>query len=327
MASIFGMNCGATLGNTARQKCDVKIGRAVSLISIESGYTIDQATNIADSIWETLDELTRNNDPSIRVYPIHGIQSVADNTQDRVQQTAGGTGNTTTLRDEKAAYTYTFWPNVCEWAQVQKFNGSETNRDYYIVTDSNQLVAIERNGGIGGVRFSDVFVSGLRMATDDARSQGTIAVTVDNPAEWRNNLIVITPTNGLLTDLTGIADAQPIDLNAQPLPVAGTFKIGVVSGCGGGAGSTDLVHLYEAALEATGSWVVSNAKTGVVITPTSITATIDTVNPNNSFLTFVTPTTGGYVSGDGVKFQLKGVTVLTAASMIGYEGKSVIVKN
>lgn len=324
MADIFGMVCGEENINTGSQDCDDILGRPVSVLSAKRGYGIPITTTIADTIYETLEEAIKNNDPSVRIYPIHGIETTADNTIERVQQTAGGTGNTFTLRDAKPAWTWTFFPAICEWAAIQAQNGQEKNRDYYIITDRNQLVSINRNNEAQGVRFSDVYVSPLGFQGDDARSSGTMSVTVLNTREWRKSLLVITPTVGELTDLTGLLDAQPIDLNAFPLPVAGTVMIGVTSGCGGGSGSTSLIPTYETILEDTDNWVVTNATTAAPITLTSITAT---VNGNNSYLTFVMPTTSPYVAGQNLKFQLADVTTLDAAGMPGFEGKSVIVKN
>lgn len=324
MADIFGMICGESLGNTGGQDCDDKLGLPVGIISLKRNYGIPQASNIADTIYTTLDDLTKNNDASLRAYPLFGIESTADNTQDRTQATAAGTGNTQTLRDAKPAWTWTFWATICQWAAYSKFNGQERNRDFYVVTDTNQLVAINRAGMIGGLRFSDFYVSPLSFRGDDAPSQGTISAVLQNTREWRENMVVITPTTGELADLTGLLDAQPIDLNAFPLPIAGTIKIGVTSGCGGGSGSTSLIPTYETILEDVDNWVISNATSKAVITPTSITATVD---GNNSYLTFIMPTTSPYVSGQNVKFQLADVTTLDAAGMPGFEGKSVIVKN
>jgi hypothetical protein len=324
MANILGMECGTELVNTGKQKCDAKLGYPTGLLSVETGYGIPITSTIQDTLYVTLETKAANNDPSLRLYPLFGVKSVTDNTQDRTVATAAGTGDTQTLRDAKPSWLYTFWPTICMWAAFEAQNGQEGNRDYYVVTDTNQLVGITRNNAVGGLRLSDIYVSPLSFRGDDAPSVGTISMTLLNTEEWRKNITVIVPTDGDLSNLVGLSDAQPIDLNAFPLPVAGTVKIGVVSGCAGGAGSTSLIPTYEAILEDTDNWVVSNATTGAAITLTSITAT---VNGNASFLTFVMPTTSPYVAGQNLKFKLADVTTLDAAGMPGFEGKSVIVKN
>lgn len=325
MASLFGIDCDFIGGNTGQLGCDTEIGRIIGMIADRRNTGYDLATTTPDNIYALLAADTAANLPSNRVYPIFpGFEATATNGEDRTIATAAGTGNTKTLRDARKGWTWTSWAGLCYYSAVQQFNRSEYAFDFFLVTDTNQLIGIRRNGKLQGLRFSEVFVSPYDERMDDTAPQFTISVRIQSTEEWRNNLFVMVPSGGEdLSSLTGLNDAQPNNFhNASPLAVAGTIKIGVTAGCGGGEGSTNLVELYETILEDTDNWVVRNAKTKAAITLTSITA-----DATQSYLTFVMPTTSPYVPGDGVEFVLADVTTLDTAGMPGYEGKSVIVPN
>ena len=326
MASIFGFSCVVNGGNTGLPPCDGELNRFIGAIPIPKNKTYS-FTNIKSTIYGLLQADMQANDPAARIYLIKEFEVTADNGAERTTQEFAGTGNVRTLRDAKKGWTWTIAPGLCMASAYQKFNQQHRAYDFLLITESNQLVGVKRNGGFGGFRFSDFYVAPYNERMDDAAPNLLVSARIADTREWRDNIQVVVPVEGELLDLEGLLDAQPIDLNAQPLPVAGTFKIGVTVGCGGGAGSTDLIHLFETQLEDTDNWTVTNAKTRAAITLTSITATIDVDEPENSYLTFVMPTTSPYVAGDGVKFKLAGVTTLSAADMVGYEGKFVIAPN
>lgn len=325
MASLFGIECEIIGNNTGRPDCDVELGRIDGLFAIRTNKGFDMSTTTSENIYALLTAAAAANDPADRIYPIFpGFEQTADNGEERTQATAAGTGNTQTLRDAKKGWTWTSWAGLCAYSAIEGFNKQHRNYDFFAVTDTNQLIAIKRGTEAQGLRFSDFFVSPYNERADDAAPNFTMSARIQRTEEWRKSLMVFVPAGGEdLHEIPGLFDAQPNNYqNANPLAVAGTIKIGVTAGCGGGDGSTNLVELYETILEDTDNWVVSNATTKAVITLTSITASSD-----KSHLVFVMPTTSPYVAGQGVKFQLAGVTILDTAGMPGYEGQSVVVPN
>ncbi|KIO75577.1 hypothetical protein TH53_19760 [Pedobacter lusitanus] len=251
-----------------------------------------------------------NDNPSLRIYPFPVQVTFTDNSTDAAFQTFGS-GSLAPVNDGMYDWTFQFTKGgLCLSNKLRKFNGN-SNQKFLVVDGQGMLYGTKVGTSLKGIPANYIFTDKLKAATYETAT--IYAYRVNFMPTYFNENIAFLKLN--LVDLLGLNGLQDIVISNAAPRVTNVIKVKLTTGCAG----IDMYDLYSTELAAVGNFVVTEA--GKNITITSVAA-----DPNSkSFTITLDATDPDYSVAGPFIVSTAPVSVLTAAGVVGYEGKPLTV--
>lgn len=311
MSGINSFNCSSFGANTGGGNCALVLGKVMGFFLVPKSFEIKDDEFTDTGIIDALKEASEAAVFSNRIFPVHGIADVADNSAEDTQQTLGY-GPIVTVQEGNYSWTFTLLGGgVCLQKKLRKFNGGNYATIFY---DENGVLFGQKVGtSLKGVPLVEFHAGKWGIATGTT-IMSTTARFVVNPTYLNEKLgfYKLEDTSLRFEDVVGLQD---VNLSvAAHVGASLVFNIKATTGCDG----EDLYDAFSTELADVTLWKAVNAATGADVTITSVTA-----NPSLKAFTVTLdsddadkPATGG-----SIVISLKSPADLAAKGVIGYEGQ------
>lgn len=293
-------------GNTGVGDCPLIPRHIIGFFIVPSNYSITPTEALA--LQTTLQNDANNDLPSQRIYPVHGLVGLTDNTGELVTETLGY-GGIAAITEGKYDWTFRLGRGgVCLQQQLRKYNGKSLS---VLLYDNNYvLYGTLVNGNLAGIPLELFYALPFTLSDGSGTTTAFNVRMVMDPTYLNDNLAYLeTREDGfLLSTITGLQDIKLVEAAGSAKPV---IVVQALAGCG----NENLYDLYSDELSEVALWTVVNANSGEEIAITSV-ATNDAVKG----FTITIPATA-----DPVIVSLAPVSELETAGIIGYEGRPLTV--
>ena len=307
---VNSFSCSGVGANTGHGKCALVIGKVAGYFLSLSPFEIPDAKLTDEEIIKFLQEGATKANFTERIFPVHNIVDVADNSSEPTVQTFGYGPQVTT---SEGSYIWTFTQGkggICLLKKLRKFNGPDV---YALFYDENGVLFGQKVGSsLKSVPLVDYFAAPWKIATAEAVMGVTAKISV-KPKHLNENLGFFKPKEDSVRyeDVEGLQD---VVLRSQAhTPGTAIWDIALSTGCDG----VDLYSVFGAVLADPDLWVFRNGVTNAPITITSVaenaagTGYVVTLDTTDTDL----PAANGIVLG-----SLAPPADLAAAGVVGFEG-------
>lgn len=267
----------------------------------ERTFTTEEVADLQD----TLATLAEADNKSERMYPLHKFVAVTDNTEEPVIETTDY-GSKMVVRDGDYDLSFKFFDGaLCLLTALQTFNGPTP---FLLYDKKNRIIGSKTGGLLSTIKPHFFHAMPWRVATGAAAANYMVRLSF-TPEQINQNLGFV-EAGFDLTDITGLKDVE-IVVNSFNQGT-GVANVTVQTLCNKqNIGANLATELANA-----GRWVCSNKATGAAITVTNATA-----GTGNTFNVTVDTGDSDFPSSGGtILLNLAAVSVLKAASIVGYEG-------
>lgn len=313
---INSFNCQAVgTANTGVGECSLEISKIVGFFLVGKGFVLtaaNLATNAA--LQAALIAAAEADSKSARIYPVHNLLDITDNTADPTEQTFGY-GPSVIVQEGNYNFVFPYLTGgICLSNALRKFNGNSIRVIFY---DSNgTLIGWKQGDTMVGIPLNQFYSNPWRPATGAAVMN--LGVRFNFEPRYINEELGFFKTDGF--SLESIEGLQNVKLSQSGVQAKPVYKIKANAGCSG----LDLYDDFSAAIaSAPANFVASNAATGANIAVTSVavdanikgwTVTLDSADPDY-------PITGS------INLSLAAPSVLKAAGVPGFEGLVLTIVN
>ena len=266
MARLDAANCSINQRNTGFGRCPFNPDFMKYLLAVPKGTTFS-ATDLAD-----LEQVIRDGfleDAYIDRFHLFGDFVTVENQSEERQQTTFGDGSKRTVRDAQYSFRLRHLEGfMCAHKNALAFNGRESEYDFFVIDNANQMWGTDTLSATGTVLFrgydlSEFYEEYMMPKDGSDETQYWLSISFKDAKQLNQNFHSVT-LDFHIGDLPRILDVNIEGLTA--LTGTGEINLLLTAGCGG----DNLVSAY-AALVASGNFVVQNAATGAGITITSVT--------------------------------------------------------
>lgn len=294
--------CSALFGNTGIGQCSLIPKEIKGFFIVPRDFVITQAN--ANNLQTHLETSAAADLPTQRIFPVHNLVGVTDNSEEPVRETLGYGGNAT-LRQGNYSWTFRFLDGgLCLLRQLQRFNQQPVAIIFYDA--DGVLFGRQVASGLAGVPVIDFNAN--KWTPSDGSVLAGFTVTIEMDSRHLNQDLAF--INDQTVDLTAIKGLQTAILNI--LSATGTSVTAqVLSACGG----DNLYDLYATELADDGVWTAIGV-TGEAQTISAVAG----VPASKAFTLTFTP-----ARTTATNLNLAAVSVLDAAGIIGFEGQQVTV--
>jgi len=201
-----------------------------------------------------------------RIFPIHKILNITDNSETPVKQT-GGFGQEKYVRDGKYMWDIEFNEvGIGYWSKLRKLNDVGNLKVLLIFNDEYLVGTDDESDGIKGLSISAKYFHPWKISDGANPAKYVLSLSLAKPLELNEDITYIKFGQSIEDVVKGNIDVELILVASDSTSV--TIKP-VTS-----VGKVNLFDTYAADLDAAGAWVVSKA--GVAVVPASVAQ--DTVN-------------------------------------------------
>lgn len=294
--------CSALFGNTGIGQCSLIPKEIKGFFIVPRDFVITQAD--ANDLQSFLESSASEDLPSQRIFPVHNLVGITDNSEEPVRETLGYGGNAT-LRQGNYSWTFRFLDGgLCLLKQLQRFNQQPISIIFYDA--DGVLFGRQTSTGLAGVPVIDFNANKWTPSDGSVLAGFTVTVEFDSRhlnqdlAFLRDDTVDLSEIKGLQAALIVVSAASAASITAQ-----------VLSACGG----DNLYDLYSTQLADPGVWTAIGV-TGEAQTIDAIAAVPATKGFTLSFDPSRTVATN---------LNLAAVSLLDAAGIVGFEGQQVTV--
>ncbi|RYZ28437.1 MAG: hypothetical protein EOP49_41460, partial [Sphingobacteriales bacterium] len=297
--------CQPAGSNTGIGDCSLEISKIVGFFLVNKNFVLSAANLLTDAaLLAALQTAASADLKAARIYPVHGLVDIADNSTDPTVQTFGY-GPSVVAADGFYDWTFPFVRGgICLLKALQRFNGSDIRVIFY---DSNGLLFGWKVGEtLKGIPLNQFYANPWKPNTGAAVMVTNVKINF-SPRYLNQELGFYKVTDFSIDSIEGLQNVVIKQTGVQAKPV---YKVKAFSGCA----QVDM-SLYSTELANVARWVATNAGTGAVITITSVVAdaniggwtiTLDSADPD-------------YPAVGSIKLSLAAPSVLTAAGVAGFE--------
>ena len=301
MANINQIACVQGGANTGYGDCFLNFGTIAGAFLVPKGFQITPAQ--AADLQQTLQDAAFAATASERIYPIHNLEQITSNSEDKTVQTLGY-GGKAVVREGDYDWTFQFIQGgFCLLKALRKFNGAGK---YVLFYDSNGVLFGQKIGdNIAGIPLQ--FFWANPWAPNDGSNATIYAVQFVFKPKYANDELGSLKADFDLAQIQGLQNVVLKVLSgAAPAPV-----VGATTGCDG----TNLYDMFASELAVVGNWKATNGATGADLTITSVaedanasgwTVTVDAADPD-------------YPVDGSIILQLADPQTLAAAGVTGFE--------
>lgn len=306
--------CQSAGGNTGIGDCSLEISKIVGFFLVNKDFALSVA-DLADNaaLQSALIAASQADSRSERIFPVHNLVDIADNTADPTEQTFGY-GPSVIVQDGPYNWTFPFLRGgICLLKSLQTFNGSDIRVIFY---DSNGTLFGWRVGDtLKGVPLTQFYANPWRPNTGAATMVTNVRMSFD-PIYLNQQLGFVKVTDFALSSIEGLQNIAIRQSGVQAKPV---YKVKLFAGCAG----VDLYEQYSTELADPALWVATNKATGAVITITSVA-----VDANiKGFTVTLSAVDTDYPAVGSILLTLAPVSDLVAAGVVGFEGLTLTIVN
>jgi len=249
--------------NTGIDDCSLQIGKIVGFFLVWPSFTLTAANLLNDGALKTAMLAAASADiPSQRIYPVHMLEDITDNSAEPQQQTFG---YGTAVDTDNGTYDWTFpflKGGLCLLKALQMFNKSSIRVIFY---DAEGTLFGQKVGDtLKGIPLNQ-FVANKWTPATGTTVMGTSVKFNFQPKYINEQIGFYKVTDFSFEDIEGLRNASLSLAAAQASPV---FKFKVLAGCQ----KLDLFDLYEDELADENLWEFFNADTGASVGITSVAA-------------------------------------------------------
>lgn len=299
--------CAAFGANTGTDECSFDPGKILGFFLVGPSFAISEADTASDETLlaklqlATLETLKAN-----RLFPVHGLLDVADNSAEAAQQTFGYGA---VVNTNNGTYNWSFpfiKGGICLLKALQQFNGADIRPIFY--DDNNTLIGWKSGAFLKGIPLIQFFAPKWNIATGAAVTGKNVTFSFD-PKYINQQLGFYKFSDDVSMDsVEGLRNIKLYQSGTQAKPV---YKVKASAGCS----NVDLYTQYSSVLAAAGLWVAKNKATGALITVTSVA-----VDANISGWTVTLDSADAdYPAVGTIELSLTTPTLLKAAGVVGYE--------
>lgn len=305
MALLNRTTCAAGGGNTGIGDCPLIPKNIIGFFIVPNNFELTPAQ--LATLQTSLQTAANSDVTANRIYPVHDLVGITDNTGDLVTETLGYNG-LSVISEGKYDWTFRFVNGgLCLLKQLRKYNNKSVRVLLYDA--SFVLYGTMKGANMAGIPLEVFHALPFTLSDGSGTTTAFNIRMVLDPVYLNDNLAFVeTIDEGfLLKEITGLQDINLSELippSAKPVIV-----LQALAGCSG----ENLYDLYSTELADEALWTVTNATTGADIAITSVAASA----ANKAFTVTIPATT------DPVVVSLAPVSELVAAGIEGYEGKSV----
>lgn len=306
--------CQPAGGNTGVGDCSLEISKIVGFFLVSKDFALSVA-NLADnaSLQAALIAAATADNQTERIYPVHGLVEIADNTADPTEQTFGY-GPSVIVQDGPYNWTFPFLRGgICLSNALKKFNGSSIRVIFY---DSNGTLFGWRVGDdLRGVPLTQFYSNPWRPNTGSATMVTNVRMSF-NPIYINEQLGFVKVTDFALESIEGLQNIAIKQAGVQAKPV---YKVKLFAGCAG----TDIYDQYSTEFADPDMWVATNKATGADITIISVA-----IDANiKGFTIILSSSDTDYPAVGSILLKLAPVSDLVAGGITGFEGLSLTIVN
>jgi hypothetical protein len=296
--------------NTGFGSCVLNFDKIVGFFLVSATFALAEQDLVSDDTLKTAllagasADLLQN-----RIFPVHNLLEITDSSTEPTKQTFGYGSSVIT---QQGVYDWTFpfiKGGLCLLTALQEFNDQDIRPIFY--DSSGRLFGWRQGNTIKGIPLNQFYANDWKPATGAAVQVNSVNMNFGSKFINREIGFYQATTFGL-EEIKGL---QSITLYTAAARAANVIKIKAKAGCAG----IDLYAQYSAQLAAPANWRVT--RNGAVVTVTSAaidvnlsawTLTLDTADPD-------------YNAAGPFQVTLAPVSILTAAGIVGYEGKTLTV--
>lgn len=301
--------------NTGVGECSLEMAKIIGFFLVGKSFVLTEANLLTQAALQAALIAAAGADlKSNRIYPVHDLLDITDNTSDPTEQTFGY-GATVIVQEGSYNWTFPYLTGgICLSNALRKFNGNSTRIIFY---DSNGTLFGWRQGNtIVGIPLNQFYSNPWRPATGAAAMN--LGVRVNFEPRFINEEIGFKKAEDFsLRSIEGLQNVKLSQSGTQAKPV---YKIKANAGCSG----LDLYDDFSAAIaSAPANWIATNAATGANITVTSVavdanikgwTVTLDSADAD-------------YPAVGSIFLRLANPSVLKAAGVPGFESLVLTIVN
>lgn len=305
--------CQEVGSNTGIGDCSLEISKIVGFFLVSKNFVLSAADLATDAALQAALQTAASADlKASRIFPVHGLVDIADNSTDPTVQTFGY-GPSVNVTDGFYDWTFPFLRGgICLLKALQAFNGSDKRPIFY---DSNGLLFGWKVGEtLKGVPLNQFFAPPWKPNTGAAVMVTNVKMNF-SPRYLNKELGFYKVTDFSIDSIDGLQNVVIKQTGTQAKPV---YKVKAFSGCA----QSDM-NIFSAELANVARWVAKNAATGAVITISSVvadtniggwTVTLDSADPD-------------YPAVGSIILSLAAPSVLSAAGVVGYESIPLTIVN
>lgn len=264
----------STGGNTGIPTCAFDIKKIVMVILADPSHRITAANRASISTLKGVLQTATLASGTSRIYPIPHVVLQSDNSED-ITITTDAYGTKEVARD--GDYDWTFLTKkgyACYNASLRKFN--YRNMGAYFVDSDMNIFGTMDGTDMRPATLSFFHAMKWKVADGSNATQYMFRLSLSNPEEVNDagKLAFVacggdqTTTINFISELNGVIDVTV----EQSSVAAGTIDVLAKTSCG----KTNLYDDYSTELAAAGAWIVKNASTGAVLTPSGVAANATT---------------------------------------------------
>lgn len=315
---INSIECASNIRNSGFGSCTFTPGFTKGWFRVGKNFKIDATVAASPTTLRAyMQSLLIADDPSQRIYPVHGIKAVTDNSEDTTMQTFAD-GTQVPVRDGFYNWTYQYIDGgMCLHLALRTWNNTG---GLYIWYDQNNTILgtidTDTDGNRSIVGAEALFYENKWKANDGSNVAAfTSFFSVDSVLLNENLGFIRAGFN--LASLKGL---ETLVLKQGTIaPAAGVLHVAIAAGCD----YANQFSLYGTQLADESLWIAKNETTNGVIDITSVTAstanqdmivTLDTSDPDY-------PAT----ATAKVLLTLVGPTGLDAADIPGFESNTLTI--
>lgn len=300
--------------NTGVGDCSLEISKIVGFFLVGKGFVLTAANLATNAALQAALIAAAGADlKANRIFPVHDLLDITDNTSDPTEQTFGY-GASVIVQEGNYNWSFPYLTGgICLSNALRNFIGNNIRVIFY---DSNgTLFGWKQGDTLVGIPLNQFYSNPWRPATGAAVMN--LGVRFNFEPYFINEEIGFFKTDGF--SLRSIEGLQNVKLSQSGVQAKPVYKIKANAGCSG----LDLYDEYSTELAAVPNWIAENAATGANITITSVavdanikgwTVTLDSADAD-------------YPAIGSIKLRLAAPSVLKAAGVPGFESLELTIVN
>lgn len=318
---INSISCATSIKNTGTGDCTFIPGFVKGWFRVGNNFKVDPTVAATpESLKAYMTSLILSDDPSQRIYPVKGIKSITDSSEDTTFQTFGD-GTQVPVRDGFMNFTLQYVDGgMCLHLALRSMNGTGGK---YVFWDQNNVLMGTGSTDADGVR-SLVGAPALfyenKWKLNDGSNVANFGSFFSIDPYYLNEALAFVPAGFNLGELSGL---QTMVLRQGSVaPVGGVIRFKALAGCD----YANQFSLYSDELIDETLYIATNKATGAQIDITSVTATGS--GATGEFILTLDSTDPDYPATTTalIDIRLVGPTELAAADIVGFESNTLTVK-
>lgn len=292
------IKCAENFANTGIGECDLVPKHIVGMFLVPASFEIKPD----DDVKKVLQDAAEEDKIRDRIFPVHGFVEVEDNSEDPNEQTFGY-GGLSISREGKYDWSFRFDKGgLCLLKRLRSYNKSNVR---VLLYDADGVIfGRSQDGNLKGIPLDLFYAPPFTLSDGDSTSTSFQVRVVLDPKYLNDSMAFVDTSDlGFLpNEIEGLQDVHFEDSGST----SATIKVKAVAGCG----SENVLETFESELADDALWVVKDASDGsdLALTSVAISGGIATITGDSSF-------------PSDVIVNLADVSTLSAAGIVGYEGK------